>query len=953
MERPINREKELFDAALDIRSATERAAFLECQCHGDSRLRQKVLELLALHESAEEFFDRCRPGYTAVDQENHSANPPKIAAEKSDTNEAESGKQIGPYKLLQKIGEGGCGVVYMAEQQSPVRRRVALKIIKAGMDTRSVVARFEAERQALAMMDHPNIARVLDAGETATGRPFFVMELVNGIRITQYCDERQLDTRARLDLFIQVCHAIQHAHQKGIIHRDIKPSNILVTRHDGVPVPKVIDFGIAKAVQEPLTDKTLFTMYGHFVGTPAYMSPEQAEMSGMDVDTRSDIYSLGVLLYELLTGKTPFDQKELLASGLDEMRRTLRECEPHRPSTKLDTLPKAELTTTALHRHADAPKLQSLLRGDLDWIAMKALEKDRRRRYETANGLAMDVTRYVNNEPVNARPPSRIYRFQKLVCRNRGLFIGIGAVAVTLVSGLGASTLFFLRERETRQSAEQARANETELRRAAENREKITQAALLFTQGNPEKANALADGINFNEPTLEGAAVLRSLGEWLALQGRWQEARHRFEQLLQVDHLDGAEIVTLDTLGRGAALAALEDREGFEDFRRRIVQRFSNHPNPLLAERLLRVTLLFPLPTNNLAAVQPFADAIAPSGRVSIGKPRVIAAGWPDSPGSIHFSGRPAEKADTQKTNVPANTENLLARLELSDLDTGQPYSFESAQRNSVILAGGTDIWGISDHFVYAHTLVTGDFDIRMKVHSIFPAYDDFTRVGLMARESGDKPDSRHVLVAVNAANTFQVIRRVQVGAPALSEPQNPLPSAFGSNSWIRLQRAGNVFHAYISDNGVDWTQLYQVTSGDKPFADSIHIGIASCAHIAKAVATNVISDFGATPVVPVNFAVTLALMEYRRGNFEQSLDWCRRALAYPEYNAERSATAQAIMALADKRLGRIDAANVEVARALDLINARFANGLQSGSETTGGWLDWEFARVLLREAVQ
>src|SRR5438034_6358793 len=283
----------------------------------------------------------------------------------SDTVTERTGTMIGRYKLLQQIGEGGMGVVYMAEQEEPVRRRVALKVIKLGMDTRSVIARFEAERQALAIMDHANIAKVLDAGATDAGRPYFIMELVKGIRITDYCDQNNIYTRERLDLFIRVCSAIQHAHQKGIIHRDIKPSNVLVTLHDGVPVPKVIDFGIAKATEGRLTDKTLFTAFEQMIGTPAYMSPEQAEMSGLDIDTRSDIYALGVLLYELLTGKTPFDAKDLLASGMEEMRRTIREKEPIRPSTRLSTMLEGELTTTAKHRQTDAPKLVHLLRGDL------------------------------------------------------------------------------------------------------------------------------------------------------------------------------------------------------------------------------------------------------------------------------------------------------------------------------------------------------------------------------------------------------------------------------------------------------------------------------------------------------------------------------------------------------------------------------------------------------------
>ena len=325
------------------------------------------------------------------------------------------GDRIGRYKLLQQIGEGGCGVVYMADQEEPVKRRVALKVIKPGMDSKQVLARFEAERQALALMDHPNIAKVLDAGATDNGRPYFVMELVKGIPITRYCDEKQLTTDSRLKLFVLVCQAIQHAHQKGIIHRDIKPSNILVADHDGTPVPKIIDFGIAKATTDQrLTDKTLFTAFEQFIGTPAYMSPEQATLSGLDVDTRSDIYSLGVLLYELLTGKTPFDAKELLAKGLDEIRRVIREVEPQRPSTRLSTLEAGEQTTVAHQRQCEPPKLQSVIRGDLDWIVMKALEKDRTRRYETANGFAVDIQRHLNNEPVLACPPSNLYRFQKL-----------------------------------------------------------------------------------------------------------------------------------------------------------------------------------------------------------------------------------------------------------------------------------------------------------------------------------------------------------------------------------------------------------------------------------------------------------------------------------------------------------------------------------------------------------
>jgi len=357
------------------------------------------------------------------------------------------GAIIGRYKLLEKVGEGGFGVIYVAEQREPVKRRVALKIIKLGMDTRQVVARFEAERQALALMDHPNIARVFDAGATETGRPYFVMELVRGIKITDYCDQNNLSTRERLDLFIKVCQAIQHAHQKGIIHRDIKPSNTLVTVNDGVPVPKVIDFGIAKATQGELTDKTLYTQFQQFIGTPAYMSPEQAEMTSLDIDTRCDIYALGVLLYELLTGKTPFEQKDLLKAGLDGIRRIIREQEPPRPSTRVSLLRAEERTTTAKRRSLDLPKLVHLLRGDLDWIVMKCLEKDRTRRYETANGLAMDVQRYLKQEPVMACPPSSWYRFKKVVQRNRPVVAATCGVTLSLLAGSGISTWLWLKAR--------------------------------------------------------------------------------------------------------------------------------------------------------------------------------------------------------------------------------------------------------------------------------------------------------------------------------------------------------------------------------------------------------------------------------------------------------------------------------------------------------------------------
>jgi non-specific serine/threonine protein kinase/serine/threonine-protein kinase len=366
------------------------------------------------------------------------------------------GSTIGRYKLLERIGEGGFGVVYMAEQQHPVRRKVALKVIKPGMDSKQVIARFEAERQALAMMDHRNIARVLDAGATDSGRPFVVMELVKGVPVTEYCDANNLSTRERLDLFVQVCNAVQHAHTKGVIHRDLKPTNVLVTVADGAAVPKVIDFGIAKATQARLTEKTLFTEFRQMVGTPAYMSPEQAEMNSADVDTRSDVYSLGVLLYELLTGTTPFDPKQLREAAYVEIQRIIREVEPPRPSTRLNTLGET-LRSVAAHRRTDPARLGRTVRGELDWVVMKCLEKDRARRYATADGLARDVGRYLRDEPVEASPPGAGYRLRKFVKRNRGRVASAALVVAALLAGIAGTTWGMIRADHARRNAVSAK----------------------------------------------------------------------------------------------------------------------------------------------------------------------------------------------------------------------------------------------------------------------------------------------------------------------------------------------------------------------------------------------------------------------------------------------------------------------------------------------------------------
>jgi serine/threonine protein kinase/tetratricopeptide (TPR) repeat protein len=484
-------ERDLFIAALREGDPAERAAYLDRACGGDAALRGRVEALLREHEQLGSFLESPAPGHAVTVADEPRPEGPEAV--------------LGPYRLLEQIGEGGFGVVFQAEQTQPVRRQVALKVLKPGMDTRQVVARFEAERQALAIMDHPNIAKVFDGGVTPAGRPYFVMELVQGVPITDYCDRNRLTPRERLELFLPVCQAMQHAHQKGVIHRDLKPSNILVVLRDAAPVPLVIDFGIAKALGQELTDKSLVTGFAQMVGTPLYMSPEQAGQSGLDVDTRSDIYALGVLLYELLTGTTPFTKERFHQAGYDEIRRIIREEEPPRPSTRLAES-KGALPAIAAQRRTEPARLTRLMRGEPDWIVMKSLEKDRNRRYQTANDLALDVQRYLHDEPVVAGPPTAAYRLRKFARRNwRPVSVAVIILAL-LVGGAVGTAVGLVRER---------RAKDTAEKRLAQIEKAIDILGSIFEnldprveeqEGRPLRA-ILADRLDQAAADLEGEAV--------------------------------------------------------------------------------------------------------------------------------------------------------------------------------------------------------------------------------------------------------------------------------------------------------------------------------------------------------------------------------------------------------------------------------------------------------------
>jgi hypothetical protein len=803
------------------------------------------------------------------------------------------------------------------------------------------------------------------------------MELVYGVKITDYCDQNRVGMQERLELFIQVCNAVQHAHQKGIIHRDLKPSNIMVTMHDGVPVPKVIDFGIAKATEQRLTDKTLFTSYAQLMGTPAYMSPEQMELSGLNLDTRSDIYSLGVLLYELLTGRTPFDTTDLLKLGVEELRRTVCEREPLSPSAKLRTLNNEELTKTARRLQVEPPRLVSQLRGDLDWIVLKCLEKDRTRRYATANGLAEDIERYLKEEPVLARPPSQLYRLQKLVRRNRIVFLLGAATAAALLLGSIISTWLLIKEREALRSAETARAKERQLRRDAESRENVTRAALLASQERYKEADRLMGETQLEKPSVEAETVLRRLGEWHAATGRWQEATERFGALDKVNRHNNLDGITMDYLRLGPALIESGDLSGYERFRNDVVARFAGIDS-LFASRIVKASLLLPANRKLMQDLQPQGEvvernvgAMDQSGHAAV----AYEGGWDSlSLGLLEYRRGNYEKATNWCLHCLSYSLSIPHRNATAQVILAMCYR-QMNQRSKALLAWSTGLQLIQDRF--QRGLVQGN--------NAEGFWFDWIIARILSRECQEQ--------------------FVQAG-PRSAPPEGLQPSLANAAMFRELgewhavrqewQEAGEYFASLLKVNQSDgWNQatLDQLACGAvlaemrearsyESFREEA-VGRFKGTHIPTAAeriikisllkpadgkvlaALAPLAEVAARPFTTANEgaeiiasreawpAISLGLLEYRSGHYAKAIGWCRGCLACREDIPVRTATARLILAMSRRQDGQHGAALSELEQAHKIIESGFDAGLRRGRGDRGFWFDWVFARVLLHEAAE